>query len=849
MDNKLKIKNKNTSRYLKGLSLAEMDDIENAVDYALENPSGTFTRVAKENSFKLSALSKTVKSISGDTKHIRKTIDKFDKKMDDLTKAVEEGSPGGAFGGLDVPLFGKGKGAPKSRLKSKAGAPKSITPKTVSKVGAIRGMLGGIGGLLGILGILDTFDDEVLRLNESGRESSGDIRKKYGDEIVAAARKKYQPWYGASDLNVEDENDKEYVRKYLEDLNKHKIPVNKPKNSIINRISYQQQNITQQSIQQQNGIKELTPSERAMIIRQKLKGISQIPSTAGEMNFSGMETGSSPTSSASGFPGKGGGFKSDYLENNETKQPSATGGNKITSPSLPIEARALLDTISGKGLEGATYDTIVGGGKFTDYTQHPNKVGIVTNNGPSTAAGRYQITGTTWRELQKTHPDLTDFSPENQDKAAWYLAQERYSKETKGRKLNDDLKSGDPKIIDNVGRHLSGTWTSLPGGIEQGSGANKFASTYLQKRETITQTVSNTKPGEIGPTTVIQNQENVAAVRKKEIQPKLSAVLDYAAKESGVDRVEVFSGGQVALGESGPRTGSTRHDHGNAGDIYLWKDGKKVSMDTTEGQEIMKKFATASRQAGATGIGAGAGYMGSEAMHIGFGKEATWGGAPWLSEAVKKGKEMSPVNAVALMEKNKKSTGPVIASNNASIPNSLMKNKPVPTQGFLKAGNENMNTLDGDKSTDGLYQKYKDYTENQDKFPIQSKSDRLIPSRPNIPLTKSIVKPNVASITPDPGIMDSAMKSAQELAQVAIDRAKESTKIIMDYISGQKQTVTQVDNRIPKTSKNPSPLSTPPKTFHKAAKTTNPTMKTPGSDTAKTNSTPEDLYMWQRLPE
>jgi hypothetical protein len=68
---------------------------------------------------------------------------------------------------------------------------------------------------------------------------------------------------------------------------------------------------------------------------------------------------------------------------------------------------------------------------------------------------------TTWDGLRKRHPDLTDFSPENQDKAAWYLAQENY-KRASGKDLLTALKDGTFKPS-----FLAKTWTSLPGGSEQ----------------------------------------------------------------------------------------------------------------------------------------------------------------------------------------------------------------------------------------------------------------------------------------------------------------------------------------------------------------------------------------------
>jgi muramidase (phage lysozyme) len=150
---------------------------------------------------------------------------------------------------------------------------------------------------------------------------------------------------------------------------------------------------------------------------------------------------------------------------------------EIANQDIPAAGAAFLKTLSSPGLEGAGYNTIVGGGQFNDYSDHPHQVGVVTQNGASTAAGRYQITGTTWGDLQNKHPDLTDFSPKNQDKAAMYLARDRYERD--GGDLIKDLQSKNPDVIQNIGHTLSPIWTSLPGGIEQGSGANNFTDNVL----------------------------------------------------------------------------------------------------------------------------------------------------------------------------------------------------------------------------------------------------------------------------------------------------------------------------------------------------------------------------------
>jgi muramidase (phage lysozyme) len=53
----------------------------------------------------------------------------------------------------------------------------------------------------------------------------------------------------------------------------------------------------------------------------------------------------------------------------------------LTNPNV----RKFLDFL-GKS-EGADYNTIVGGGQFSDFSKHPATVGLTTKEGPSTAAG------------------------------------------------------------------------------------------------------------------------------------------------------------------------------------------------------------------------------------------------------------------------------------------------------------------------------------------------------------------------------------------------------------------------------------------------------------------------------
>jgi muramidase (phage lysozyme) len=138
------------------------------------------------------------------------------------------------------------------------------------------------------------------------------------------------------------------------------------------------------------------------------------------------------------------------------------------SSDLSNEAKAFLESISKA--EGTardrSYQVIVGLGAgktgapayFDDYSVHPNIIGLRTKEGPSTAAGRYQITNQTWKDLQKKY-GFTDFSPANQDKAAWLLAKDRYRIASGGKRdLEEDLKNGVTKYAKS---YLGGTWAAL----------------------------------------------------------------------------------------------------------------------------------------------------------------------------------------------------------------------------------------------------------------------------------------------------------------------------------------------------------------------------------------------------
>lgn len=116
---------------------------------------------------------------------------------------------------------------------------------------------------------------------------------------------------------------------------------------------------------------------------------------------------------------------------------------------------------------------------------------------------------------------------------------------------------------------------------------------------------------------------NEGKVRNKPISPQLRTSMSFL-RDMGIT-MEVFSGGQDAAGEGGRRTGSTRHDHGHAADVFFYKDGRKLDWNNPADQPYFREIIARAKAAGVTGFGAGPGYMSDGSMHIGFGEPGVWG--------------------------------------------------------------------------------------------------------------------------------------------------------------------------------------------------------------------------------
>jgi hypothetical protein len=131
---------------------------------------------------------------------------------------------------------------------------------------------------------------------------------------------------------------------------------------------------------------------------------------------------------------------------------------------IPEGAYPILDMIAS-GESGGRYDELYGGGRFEDYSWHPNvPVPIPGSDLHSTAAGKYQLLDSTW-DHEAWKLGLTDFSPASQDEAAWDLAETTYRDKT-GRDLLEDWRNGDAAAIRTA---LSGQWPSLRSGASGGA--------------------------------------------------------------------------------------------------------------------------------------------------------------------------------------------------------------------------------------------------------------------------------------------------------------------------------------------------------------------------------------------
>lgn len=114
---------------------------------------------------------------------------------------------------------------------------------------------------------------------------------------------------------------------------------------------------------------------------------------------------------------------------------------------------------SGESSTGpGAYRMIVFGGSFDSWADHPRIYKPTAGGLKTSAAGAFQITATTWDDIQRTL-HLPDFSPASQELAATFLIRRRGA-------LADVVAGRWAAAI----RKCRKEWTSLPGASEAGYG-------------------------------------------------------------------------------------------------------------------------------------------------------------------------------------------------------------------------------------------------------------------------------------------------------------------------------------------------------------------------------------------
>jgi hypothetical protein len=154
--------------------------------------------------------------------------------------------------------------------------------------------------------------------------------------------------------------------------------------------------------------------------------------------------------------------------------------------------------------------------------------------------------------------------------------------------------------------------------------------------------------------TIDESALTAAKIRDMPISAALRRVLLAAAQQASVEVVRITSGGQP--GSRGQRTGSNRHDGGNAADLELVAQGRTLDFTCPGDLDAICRFVAAAAACGATGIGAGVNYMGPQRLHVGFGNgpndttQVVWGeggataNAPdWLRGAAEFGWSGAPI--------------------------------------------------------------------------------------------------------------------------------------------------------------------------------------------------------------
>jgi muramidase (phage lysozyme) len=172
-------------------------------------------------------------------------------------------------------------------------------------------------------------------------------------------------------------------------------------------------------------------------------------------------------------------YAPDRWRSTPTPSEGGGGGSRMTVADpvvadMPGYQRAFLNAIA-LGESGGAYNvryTPRGGQTFEETGDHP-RIFEKGPHGPSSAAGRYQFTATTWDDMGGGA-----FTRENQDRKAWELAVRDYKART-GRNLDQDLaKDG---LTPQITKALAPTWAAFNSAPDRY--INEYQNSYTRYRD------------------------------------------------------------------------------------------------------------------------------------------------------------------------------------------------------------------------------------------------------------------------------------------------------------------------------------------------------------------------------
>lgn len=253
--------------------------------------------------------------------------------------------------------------------------------------------------------------------------------------------------------------------------------------------------------------------------------------------------------------------------------PQANIGTAVNGE-LAAEQKAFLDAIALKE-SGGSYTALSGGGDISLDGGHPN----ITGPAGSTASGRYQFTYGTWVDINGGVN--APFTPENQDFAAWNLAEQRYMA------YGLDSSLGYPDLSSYLA--ANGTTPELLTGL---SPTWEAFSPSLGNQQSIIDAYNNSLSGQGGvPRTTAQfdnpylapSQDVINNFGNPALPPQITGEdLEYtpAVVQAATRRSVEFSSGYTSSEPSGPSSGHVTHTavwHTRYGGSNITMSGKNTS--------------------------------------------------------------------------------------------------------------------------------------------------------------------------------------------------------------------------------------------------------------------------------